>query len=764
MVKEVMEINSDYYLSASLWLFTTAISLAIVLFGLYMYFWQKKRIAAALSDSADVANLAAEKEMLQADVQQCRNWLDQNREELLQLDSERAQQETLREELAKLSTEVFQEEQKLDEVRNEAGSLQHVISTLSDDKDKIENKIAELEKQIPSLTNDIEKLNSELHSIEERKKQLNEEQKVFENKIQDSKNEYQVQRNANNDQLESLQKDQDEKVKQLENEYQTKEESLQDEFESLKNKLNEVEAEVNKAKRECDTQKEECQTLLNQKSALQEGVLRLEAEYQQREHLRNEIENLKSQITQQENKLSESFREEKRQIQELQEKIFEKKNDKEFLERQVLALQSQLDEIHPQNSESDDSYSDLFEVQPDCLSVDRKETYEIGKLSEEETLSRLIEYLDNQGYFFSDRVINAFHTSIKINEINPLTVLAGISGTGKSLLPIKYAEAFGMHKLLVSVQPRWDSPQDLFGFYNYLEKSYKATDLSRALIRMDEYNFQIEEYPQLKNQKRSDGMLLVLLDEMNLARTEYYFSEFLSKLEMRRLINDSNNKADRASAEFELEIGQGTESDSRLKLWVGSNVIFVGTMNEDESTQTLSDKVLDRANVLRFGKPPDHSNRSIANNNSDQLVSYLSYDQWKSWIQPNTKLETALWRSETDEWIKKLNNALEHVSRPFGYRVKDSINAYIVNYPGVERGNRYKTAMADQIEQKIIPKLRGLDLGSETTIEALEEIKTVIDTLEDTDLSEAFEKCSVEDRSSEGLFIWKGITREIQNG
>ena len=108
----------------------------------------------------------------------------------------------------------------------------------------------------------------------------------------------------------------------------------------------------------------------------------------------------------------------------------------------------------------------------------------------------------------------------KTNDISPLVVLAGISGTGKSELPRHYADGMGMHFLLTAVQPRWDSPQDLFGFYNYLEKRYKATELARAMVQFERYNQGKWKRPEdCKVDNRSDRMLLVLLDEMNLART-----------------------------------------------------------------------------------------------------------------------------------------------------------------------------------------------------------------------------------------------------
>ena len=167
---------------------------------------------------------------------------------------------------------------------------------------------------------------------------------------------------------------------------------------------------------------------------------------------------------------------------------------------------------------------------------------------ENECLRKVEEYLKEQGLYFSRRVIRAFHTALKINEISPMTVLAGISGTGKSQLPRRYAEAMGIHFLQVPVQPRWDSPQDLMGFYNYIEGRYRATDLARVLVHLDQKNWPEEA------EKWEDRIVLILLDEMNLARTEYYFSEFLSRLEMRPRIGQEGDQAARRAAEILIDV------------------------------------------------------------------------------------------------------------------------------------------------------------------------------------------------------------------
>jgi hypothetical protein len=404
------------------------------------------------------------------------------------------------------------------------------------------------------------------------------------------------------------------------------------------------------------------------------------------------------------------------------------------------------------DSDGQKGYSDLLEIWPTCFS--KEEFSQKSEITDELIfLENFKESLRSANFYFSERTIDSFHTSLKCHSINPLTVLAGVSGTGKSLLPVKYAEYMGMYSLEIAVQPRWDSSHDLFGFYNYLEKKFKATDLSRALVRLDQYN-----HPDANSNWVKDRMLIVLLDEMNLARIEYYFSEVLSKLEFRRLI-DEKNKAQRVKSEIELDVGPNRKEPFRV--WIPENVLFVGTMNEDETTQALSDKVLDRANVLRFGKPEKPSNYletpSDHSNEVNAGKKYLSNEQWFSWQKIYTKEFDHF--EVTEKIINTLNNALNIVHRPFGFRVHDAIGNYVQNYPQIEVDGRYKLAVADQIEQKIIPKLNGLDMDEKSS-QCLTIIGKVIKETGDLGLDQAFEK-SQEDGKRFGMFKWQGVSREF---
>lgn len=376
-----------------------------------------------------------------------------------------------------------------------------------------------------------------------------------------------------------------------------------------------------------------------------------------------------------------------------------------------------------------------------------------GMVNEQQALQRARDYIRGKKLVFPERVLHAFHTSLKAGDISPLVVLAGISGTGKSELPRHYADGMGIHFLLTSVQPRWDSPQDLFGFYNYLEKRYKATEMARALVQFDRFNqgdFE-DAFEDAEIDDRSDRLLIVLLDEMNLARTEYYFSEFLSKLETRRMVDESKPE-DRARAEIAIDMGSLLEGQKSLHLYPARNVLFVGTMNEDESTQSLSDKVIDRASVLRFWRPKK-TNPELVGGAQPRPTNGLKFENWMHWIQPLTNLGPHA--GEIDSCIDQLNNALDRLGRPFAFRVDRAIRSYVANYPRWV-DNWHKRAMADQIEQRIFPKLRGIEPDQGEAAPALRIIGGIIDQLEDEPLKKAFDAS----HANQPTFLFRGVVRD----
>ena len=182
-------------------------------------------------------------------------------------------------------------------------------------------------------------------------------------------------------------------------------------------------------------------------------------------------------------------------------------------------------------------------------------------------------------------------------------------------------------------------------------------------------------------------------------------------------------------------------------------------MNEDETTQALSDKVLDRANVLRFGKPEKPKNLTeIPEEESGGVTggkNYIPHKKWLEWIKIyDNKFDKF---DEIEEKINNLNNALNIIGRPFGFRVHNAIGTYIANYPKIAIEEHYRFAVADQIEQKIIPKLSGIDMDEKSN-ECLEIIGKAIKETNDSALDEAFDK-SKEDSIRLGMFKWHGVSR-----
>jgi len=371
-------------------------------------------------------------------------------------------------------------------------------------------------------------------------------------------------------------------------------------------------------------------------------------------------------------------------------------------------------------------------------------------LSELAALQKVSDDLEKSGLQFSPRVLRAFHTSLKIAHDSPLLVLAGISGTGKSLLPKRYASAMGIQLLSVPVQPRWDSPQDLLGFFNHLQDKYVPTELVRALMQVDRHNKHASA-PTDRFLAAPDALLLVLLDEMNLARIEYYFSDFLSVLENRRDGVNLSDKSQRRNAELMLDI---SDAKGPIPICADRNVFFVGTMNEDESTQTLSDKVVDRANVMRFA-PPKKFVPPIAATRNVSAANRLTFPVWEGWINQANAQANRDATNRVERWIAELSTALTRIGKPFGHRVHRAMSAYVRQYP-IKGDDGLRDAMSDQIEQKILPKLRGVDCKSSEAIAAINVVKKIVKELNDDLLVQAIEEGSL---AQDHLFHWSGVDR-----
>jgi flagellar biosynthesis chaperone FliJ len=360
--------------------------------------------------------------------------------------------------------------------------------------------------------------------------------------------------------------------------------------------------------------------------------------------------------------------------------------------------------------------------------------------NEADAIKRVERRLRAKGLDYPARTLRAFHTAMKVNETTQMAVLAGISGTGKSQLPRQYAAGMGIGFLQVPVQPRWDSPQDLMGFYNYIEGKFRPTDMARALWAVDELH---------NDQADRDRMMMILLDEMNLARVEYYFSDFLSRLESRPRPSDVGDANERKDAEIELEI---PNMQMPPRIFPGYNLLFAGTMNEDESTQSLSDKVVDRANILRFAAP-----KKIKEGQAEGDVEptrALSRETWTRWSRSSAHVDR---NARVTARVEQMVDLMREFQRPFGHRLGRAIMAYAANYPQVEGGRGVDDALADQVEMRLLPKLRGVEV--DMAAPQFSNLMTFVDRdLGDAPLADAIDE-SVRLSEATGQFVWRGVSR-----
>ena len=512
--------------------------------------------------------------------------------------------------------------------------------------------------------------------------------------------------------------------------------TLRDQLAGLHRQKAEVVEGLQKQKTELEAALRELQSQCSQKN------LELSQAQKRLQELQTELTTLRQKVEQAEKERAQANRERK----EAEAARDAAKAELTCLQKSLETYKALVENLNTQLKQASVGHTDLAKALEDLAQPALKFAFNRGaQLDESTALRRLAEHLRAKGLHFPERVQLAFHTSLKAAHINPLVVLAGVSGTGKSALPMAYAEATGMNFVSLAVQPGWSGPQDLLGFYNYLERKYKATELARALAQMS--RFSAKDLPGLQIQSRKEQMLLLLLDEMNLARIEYYFSDFLSRLEQRR---GRKLEDDQRRREVSLLVDAGSLPAKEMPRFIfpDFNVLFVGTMNEDESTQSLSDKVIDRANVQRFGAPKDL--RAAPAPIVAPTADFLPRATWEQWVKP---FDGNGFDNERNI-LTQLNQLLESVNRPFGHRVYRAILDYLANYPGASTETARRNALADQIEQKIIPKLRGLDTQDDTTSRCLDQLGATISGLQDPELADAFTRAR-----QQHLFEWFGVKR-----
>ncbi len=278
--------------------------------------------------------------------------------------------------------------------------------------------------------------------------------------------------------------------------------------------------------------------------------------------------------------------------------------------------------------------------------------------------------------YYDIRMIRHFIASFGAARI---VILQGISGTGKTSLPYAFGKFVQNDSTVVSVQPAWRERTELYGYFNEFTKKYTETDFLRAIYSA---NFYRDPH-------------LIILDEMNIARVEYYFAEMLSILEMPRqeewLIDVTTAMWDNDP----VKINEG-------KILIPNNTWFIGTINNDDSTFAVADKVYDRAIPIDLDSratPFDEGTAPPIHISADHLTALFDKAKNEYSISP-----------ENEEKLEKMNEYLiENFKLAFGNRIMKQLRDYVPCY--IACGGTEIEAIDFMVAKKVLRKFESLNLG-----------------------------------------------------
>ena len=314
--------------------------------------------------------------------------------------------------------------------------------------------------------------------------------------------------------------------------------------------------------------------------------------------------------------------------------------------------------------------------------VDKKYEYYIQpEYPKDYTLQELCARFRNfccsrMGLFYEEKVIRLMLAGLASTK---LVLLQGISGTGKTSLPYAMGKFFQNDATIVSVQPSWRDRAELFGYFNEFSKRFNETEVLRRIYE-SAYN---------------DDVNVMVLDEMNIARVEYYFAEMLSIMEMPD------------SSEWKIELVPSTwDTDPKRltdgKLLIPQNVWYVGTANNDDSTFAVSDKVYDRAFTINI------DNKGIPFSAPDTPPMLVSYSYVNSLYEKAVK-EHPLEQKYLD-MIEQLDLfVIKKFRIAFGNRIIKQLKIFAPVY--VACGGDVVEAIDHILATKVFRKFESLNLS-----------------------------------------------------
>jgi len=275
--------------------------------------------------------------------------------------------------------------------------------------------------------------------------------------------------------------------------------------------------------------------------------------------------------------------------------------------------------------------------------------------------------------YYSITDIRRYMASLAVSRI---MVLQGMSGTGKTSLPVAFGKFTGVPATIIPVQPMWKERSDLIGYFNEFTGKFNESMILEKIYEANQTN----------------RMFVMVLDELNIARVEYYFSEFLSLLELPTVEERIMEVSSTISPNDPRDLKNG-------KLILPNNLWFIGTANNDDSTFAISDKVYDRAMIMNL----DYRTEPFVEQGNGDAIS-LSANQFETLIK-EAKKDYALTRRQKDH-IKSLDQYLKlQFGITFGNRIRRQIESYVPIY--IACGGTELQALDDILSKKVLRKLES---------------------------------------------------------
>ncbi|MDD5865983.1 MAG: hypothetical protein PUD07_05870 [bacterium] len=336
-------------------------------------------------------------------------------------------------------------------------------------------------------------------------------------------------------------------------------------------------------------------------------------------------------------------------------------------------------EIAEETEEVTDAMSSRF---PKLTQVDiLYQNYKVANYNNSFTLEELVENFRNFAasklkLYYKTEMIRLFISSLASTK---LVILQGISGTGKTSLAYAWGKFLKHDSCVASVQPSWRDRTELFGYFNEFTKKFNETDVLKEIYEAG----------------YTDDIYTIILDEMNISRVEYYFAEMLSILEM-------PNKD-----EWIVELVSSSWPDDPKKIIEGklkipANTWYIGTINNDDSTFMVTDKVYDRAMPIDINdkgevfEPKDVDAQDIN-------YSYLN-NLFTSAMEKNVVSEDTLNKiNEMDDYV------IKHFRIAFGNRIVAHMKKFVPVY--VACGGDEIDGVDYFIARKILRKFEQLNIS-----------------------------------------------------